>query len=149
MRLEWYVYKTSHDGKYIEKYNIFDHERFCADIIKTFKKIKKRQFCEDIKKTLMYYFCDKSEYELKVTPWVARIDKAESNKPDDRLERGVANVVEETYGIWISSQVSRKIDIYDQVMLNFNSFIDYIQSCAKRNPNQPQNKQISLFDEKL
>lgn len=48
----------------------------------------------------MYWFWSKCEYEIVISPWVGR------NKEEAEV----------------------KIDIHDQVMLNFNRFVDYCWS---------------------
>lgn len=52
----------------------------------------------------MYWFWSKCEYEIVISPWVGR------NKEEAEV----------------------KIDIYDQVMLNFNRFVDYCWSFKEK-----------------
>ena len=78
--------------------NIFKHSGFKKEVEDHLIKIKdKEEFAEELRKSLFYYFWSKCEYEVVVKPWCA------------------GDSVDEI-----------KIDIYDQVMANFNIFIDYV-----------------------
>lgn len=96
--LEWYVYLEDVNNKKIIKYNIFNHYSFRQDLKDIIKKIKnKDEFSEKMKRSTMYYFWSKCEYEILITTWLGRKDfKGE------------------------------KIDVYDQLQLNWNAFIDYV-----------------------
>lgn len=105
-KLEWWVYHRDFNEDKIEKFNVFQHWRFCNDLVKLRKDLKKDSTIdtkERIKKELMYYFWSKSEYEILISPWISR-DKEKS---------------------------TIKIDIYDQVMMNFEKFHDYVMENIK------------------
>ena len=98
--MEWNVYRVNLNRKEFEVFNIFDHCRFREDIQKALKQHEcKADFAESARKDLMYYFWCKSEYELVLTPWIG------------------------------SSRIKdKKVDIYGQVMLNWDKFVDYCWS---------------------
>ena len=58
----------------------------------------KESFTEEIRHSLMYYFWCKSEYEVTVYPWPAR------SAEDFHI----------------------KVDIFEQVNMNWQAFIDYV-----------------------
>lgn len=60
--------------------------------------LPKNEFAEAVKNDLLYYFWSKCEYEIVISGWP-----------------NVENNLE-------------KVDAYDQVMLNFDIFIDYLWS---------------------
>lgn len=96
--MEWYVYYHNWNKDEIEKYNIFDHYKFRHDVeLGLYQYDIKEEFAEDIEAELMYYFWSKAEWEVVVGPWCG----SRNNKPI-------------------------KIDVYDQVMLNWNAFVDYV-----------------------
>ena len=96
--LEWYVYLEDVNNKKIIKYNIFNHYSFCQDLKDIIKKIKnKDEFSEKVKRSTIYYFWSKCEYEILITTWLERKDFKD-----------------------------KKIDVYDQLELNWDRFIDYI-----------------------
>lgn len=97
-KLEWNVYYYNINQRKIEKFNIFYHSSFRQDIEKILKKNKERtkDAEEEIRRSLMYYYWSKAEWEILLCPWIG-----ENNN-------------------------EMKIDVYDQVMMNWNHFLDYI-----------------------
>lgn len=97
--MKWYVYYENPIKRTIEKFNIFDHSWFtnaCACKAEECKN-DKETFAVEVKRDLMYYFWSKCEWEINLSSWI---------NPDR------CNYL--------------KIDVYDQVMLNFEQFIDYL-----------------------
>lgn len=96
--LKWYVYLEDVNKKKIIKYNVFNHYSFCEDLKNTVENIKnKNEFSERVKRLSMYYFWSKCEYEILITTWLERKDFK-----------------------------SEKIDVYDQLQLNWDIFVNYI-----------------------
>ena len=97
--LVWNVFVGDFNGKRIERYNIFRHGSFYADVKKYAKKYKddREKFEEEIKRSLMYYYWSKCEWEIILSGW--------PNKEGFHEE---------------------KIDVYDQVMMNWEVFINYL-----------------------
>jgi len=102
--LEWNVYKEDFNGRTIRVFNVFNHWSFHEACKKEFRKYRKeeqvKQLEEEIRKWAMYYFWSKCEYEVIITSW-----------PPPR-ENSTFNDI--------------KIDIYDQLMLNWDYFFKYI-----------------------
>ena len=118
-KLTWNVFINSFNGNKIEEYNVFHHGRFCEDVDKAVKKYKKdlkdetltekskkallEAFKDSVKRDLMYYFWSKYEWEIGITePFDDHIIKQDCKYP------------------W------EKVDVYNQVMMNFDIFFDYI-----------------------
>lgn len=98
MNLEWNVFYHDVNKQEITTINIFDHKRFVEDIQKNLKKINnKDEFAEELRRDLFHYFGCKCEYEVLISAWCG------GNKKEDI-----------------------KVDIYTQVMNNWNVFVDYI-----------------------
>jgi len=97
--LEWNVLYDDFNAKKITTYNIFDHGYFLEDCkFIASKNIEKREeFAEEIRKLLSYYFWSKCEWEIIVSEW----------PPSKR-------------------NVEKKISVYDQIMINWDRFIDYL-----------------------
>lgn len=135
--MTWNVYCYNFSSNIIMTYNIFRHGRFREYAYKTLKNCKdKTDFTKAIRGELLYYFWSKSECELiiKLTddnrvflyPWCGS-----SNPDNEKIE-----VTDETDFDWlgfakehIDKQIYKneaKIDIYDQVMFQFDKFIDYV-----------------------
>lgn len=97
--LEWNVYVEDFNGKEIVPYNVFNHGRFLDDCKRNARKNGKdyTKFCEQLRRDLMYYFWSKCEWEIILAPWIRR------------------DTVKEL-----------KIDVFDQVMLNWDEFKAYV-----------------------
>ena len=101
--LEYNVYIEGrfHSNKFVsfEKYNIFNHGGFLKDLKKNVKENSenRKEFDEQLKSIVLYYFWSKCEYETLISSLFAK----------DLTQ-------------------SKKIDAYDQIMLNWNIFENYI-----------------------
>ena len=98
-KLEWFVYYNSWNENKIKPFNVFDHYGFVKACQKSLKKFKddRETFLEEVKKDLMYYYWSKCEWEIILSSWPPR-----------------------------DSTPKEKIDVYDQVMLNWGHFCDYL-----------------------
>lgn len=130
MGLVWNVYVENVNDRKIEVYNIFDHRRFMDDLVDIDKICGKEdgnfpQFKAAVKKELMYYFWGKCEWEVVITSWPPYVDEIEVN----RLEKTKQQYIKD-YGRFVRTSVdletSWKIDVYDQVMMNWEAFIRYL-----------------------
>ena len=96
--LTWNVYCDDFNNKRIETMNVFEHYRFWEDCIKNKQKnTNKEAFIKQLRSDLMYYFWSKCEWEIILTSWPPR------NDFDDE-----------------------KIDVFDQIELNWDKFTDYV-----------------------
>lgn len=100
--MKWLVYYYNINKNLMETLDIFSHARFSEEVKKYLKKYTdKAEFAEAVRGSLFRYYCSKSEYEVLISAWC----------------RG--------YGRGI------KVDIYSQVRLNWDVFIDYLWSLRK------------------
>ena len=99
MNLEWNVFVENFNGRKIEIYNIFQNTSLLEDIRRDAKKCGEDRvaFEERLRRDLMYYFWSKCEYEIILSSWPECADFREE-----------------------------KIDVYDQVRLNWPVFVDYV-----------------------
>ena len=100
--LEWNVYVGNFNAKKIETHNVFHHTGFVEDCRKAAKKFKddKAAFAEEVRLSLMYYYWTKCEWEVIISHWPPMKGKG-----------------------W---DYALKIDVYGQVMMNWDRFIDYL-----------------------
>ena len=127
-KLEWNVYKKDFNKSEIEVFNIFNHSRFYEDLCKCNKE-NYEEFKKEVKSNLMYYFWSKSEYEIVITSFLPYIDKKEIEK----LTK-TNNKIREA----VNLDTGKKIDIFDQIMINQDKFIDYLwnnKKLLKKNKN--------------
>ena len=96
--MEWNVYRYAFNSHKLKAYNIFDHAFFRNDCVTSARKNKDNDevFLKDVKSSLMYYFWSKCEHEIVISSFPPRED------------------------------VEEKIDVYSQVMLNWDRFSEYI-----------------------
>ena len=99
--LTWNVYLDDFNNRRIRTLNIFQHESFLDGCRKAAKKYAddKTGFEAQIEKLLKYYFWSKCEYEIVLDAW----------PPSPRFH-------------------PEKVDVYDQVKLNWPVFISWLWS---------------------
>lgn len=99
--IQWLVFREDFNGRKIVYFDIFNHSYFLEDIRKLIRSIDSREkFLEEVRNKLRYYFWSKCEYEVIISGW-----------PPPREDSGFKN---------------RKVDIYEQVMMNWDAFSFYI-----------------------
>ena len=98
--LEYNVYVENFNSRKIEVYNIFKYNNL-ENIFKEIKKEtnSKEEFLEKVKRELQYRYWSKCEWEIILSEWPP--------VKDDSFKR-------------------EKIDVYDQIMLNWNIFSEYV-----------------------
>lgn len=103
--LKWFVFVEDINSKRIKVYNIFEHKDFmedCDDAWEDYINDEHRDFSKfkkDIESNLMYYFWSKCEWEIVLSDF----------PPSDSFQK-------------------KKIDVYQQVKINWDKFIDYLFS---------------------
>ena len=127
MNLEWNVFYENWNGKTIELFNIFKHHSFNEDMINIIEDSEtKEELSERTKRAARYYFSCKSEYEIVLTSWPPHID---GDKELARLQKEKEDTIAKGWTpkyLDVRPVVAEKIDIYDQLMLNWDRFIDYL-----------------------
>lgn len=134
--LKWNVYCSDINGKKIKIFNIFEHGGFREDVEKYFKKYKdKEEFAEHLRCSLFYYYGSKAEWEVVITSWVPHITMNELDRLNAEREKTLKEYNREPYSLYVNPDVAKKIDVYSQVMNNWDIFLDYCWSHkpSKRN----------------
>ena len=98
-KITWNVYYGDWNERLIKFDNIFDHYGFYKDCRKNVKENyeDRAKFEEVLRQDLFYYYCSKCEWEIVLSGWPS----------GDRIE-------------------GKKIDVYSQIMINWNIFADYV-----------------------
>lgn len=97
--LEWNVYYQDINRRKIMRHNVFDHSGFREDLAKAVKKYKEREeFEKEVRSSLMYWYWSKCEWEIILSGWPPSKDGEEEIK----------------------------IDVFEQIMLNRQRFMDYL-----------------------
>lgn len=99
--MEWNVYYYDINHENVEKYNIFDHGSFKKDFDKLISEsnITKEEFANKLDIMLRYYFWSKVQWETFLKTWLG------------------------------DSKVEKKINVYDQIRLNWDKFLEYTYNC--------------------
>lgn len=104
MDLKWMVFVRDMNSDKILEFNIFKHSRFLNDTKKAIKDATtKEELAEKMKRILQYYYWCKCEFEIRIM--------------DLRIDTG---------------KKGRKVDVYEQVRLNYDVFINYLWETAKK-----------------
>lgn len=125
----WNVYCEDFNRRAIVKYNIFDHGGFAQDVKNMFKiDVSKDIFAEQLRRLLMYWFWGKTEYEVVISSWPVYIDKAELDRLNTEYEEYNNKWDHYPYKINVVPEVGKKVSVYDQVMMNWEQFVEYVWS---------------------
>ena len=128
--LEYNVYIEDINARTIKPYNIFKNSRFYESIYKICQEYKKDKniefFKKEIKNQLMYNYWGRSEYEIVLTSWPPHIDVEEIDKLKKEIEEHDSKYSWKQVRATVNLSISEKISIYDQVMLNFDIFFNYL-----------------------
>lgn len=95
----WNVYVSDINGRRIVVHNVFDHGRLIDFCRRNYKKNKddRNEFCEQLRRDLMYCYWSKCEWEIILQSWPPRDDFQDE-----------------------------KIDVWYQVRLNWDRFCEYV-----------------------
>jgi DNA-directed RNA polymerase specialized sigma subunit len=133
--LRWVVYCSDINRNEIKTFNIFNHSRFREDVEKYLKKYKdKEEFAEHLKRSLMYHFWSKCEWEVVITDWVPHITMKELDRLNAEREKTSREYGRDPYTLYVNPEVAEKIDVYEQVMNNWEIFLDYVWNSKIHRP---------------
>ena len=120
LNLVWNVIYENTTGRRIETFNVFDHGRFVDDIMKHFKTCEtKEEFADRLRRSVMYYFWCKCEWEVLVLPL------CEGRNP-----------------------IERKIDAAWQILNNWDVFLDYVWNAKPQESRSSKSKNIGDSNER-
>ena len=101
---QWMVLYHNRNAKKIEPHNVLHHGGIREDIVKATKKCKtKEEFAKELRSNLLYYYWSKCEWEVLISPWISHHN-----------DRDI------------------KVDVYWQVMNNWDKFLDYVWENRKK-----------------
>ena len=125
----WNVYREDINSHKIEVYNIFHHYSFEQSVKKLMKKkLSKKDFSEALRREVMYYFWSKSEHEITICSSPTYVEKDKVDALIDEREKYIRDNGRYPYVSYVSLRSAEKIDVADQVRLNWDVFVDYVYS---------------------
>lgn len=103
----WNVFNENFNRKEIEVINVFEHTSFYEDCKKAARKYKddREKFLDEVRRSLMYYYWSKCEWEIILTSW-----------PPPREGREFRD---------------KKVDVFEQIRINWDIFCEYIWNNRK------------------
>jgi hypothetical protein len=111
----------------IKVYNIFNHSSFREEVINLKKKkLPKEEFAKKLERKVLYHFWSKFEYEVVVTSFPPYIDKKELDRLNSEYESFNTMYGHYPLRIDVCPETYEKIDIYQQVHLNWDVFVNYV-----------------------
>lgn len=111
----WNVYRQDFNTRKITVFNIFENSRFEEEVkqLINIPSIDKEKFIEKLRSILFYYYASRCEYEVGITSWPPCAIDEKTNEP----------------------KIYEKIDIYQQVKLNWDAFVEYLWKRGRNNEN--------------
>lgn len=135
----WNVYVGDFNSGEMKLYNIFNHCAFYDDCVKAKKRFKDDQegFAKEVRGSLMYYFWSKCEWEVILQHWpsgeyynMRKVFTTEEMYHDLKYPEDKHLGSDRRFEVRIFPEHNRfrdkKIDVYEQVMNNWNVFIDWL-----------------------
>ena len=124
--LAYYVYIENFNKKSIEKYNVLS-EHILEQIKTKTKYVEDKQaFADVVKQVIMYHYWSKCDWEVIITDWPTHIEVEEVTRLERERDEYFGRYNRVPYSLCVNLKVAEKVDVYDQVMLNWNIFIDYL-----------------------
>lgn len=126
--LNYYVYVENFNKRKLEKYNVLN-DSIVDEIVKKTKAqgaVSTKDFSEIVRQVIGYYYRSRSEWEIVITTWPPHITNEELARQNKEY-----STYQERFGALpskntVNLDIAEKLDIYDQVMLNWNIFISYL-----------------------
>lgn len=124
--LAYYVYVENINRRKIEKYNVLN-DAIIDEIIERTKDFPgdKKAFAEQVEQIMMYHYWSRSEWESVLTSWPPNMRLEELIRLNQEVEESQQKYGQEPYALTVSLTTAEKIDVYDQIVMNWNIFIDY------------------------
>lgn len=114
----WNVYSHDFNKKSIITYNVFDHGSFKCEVEDLLRKdLNYSDFSQKLRSVARYYFWAKCEHEVVITSWPPRITREELHR---------LNLEDAAYRYSPQLETGIKIDIYQQLQLNWDAFVQYV-----------------------
>lgn len=125
-KLAYYVFVENFNTHKIERYNVLN-DGVVKEIKEKIKGISdKKEFSEIVKRVLMYYYWCRAEWEIVLTSWPTYVAIDEVNKFTEQITAYKSKFKDLPLRLTINLTTEEKIDVYSQVELNWEIFIDYL-----------------------
>lgn len=127
----WNVYVKRSSSSKVEKYDIFQHHAFREDIDTLIKqKLPRAEFEEMLRRKLSYYFWGKVEWEITAAPYPTYVTYEEFDRVSDEVKAFILQNDRFPPRRQLDVEGAIRLDVYEQVTLNWDTFVDYIWNRA-------------------
>ena len=127
-KLQWFVFAEDYNAKKIVTLNVFEgSSRFIDGLLRAKKQYKDDylKIAEAVRVSLHCAYGSKCEWETIITSWPTYVDAEEVERLIKVKQQDI-----EKYGKFrctdVGLEVEYKIDVYTQVMMNWDRFIEYV-----------------------
>jgi hypothetical protein len=125
--LSWKVLREDFNKGTIEYYDIFKGGHWQEIIESLMHSCKsKEEFSAELRKKLMYQYWSRSEYEVVVTSWPPYIKVENIEEMKSEVEKHNSECNWEQVRISPTLTVAKKIDVFEQLNMNWEQFINYV-----------------------
>ena len=138
IELVWNVYDYNYNRD-LRIFNVFRHSSFMSAVDKLLKMdIPKEEFSELLRRQAQYYYWAKSEWECIITDTQPHIGLRELDRLLDDCYRKRTKDDKPCRISHVNLSDAEKFDVYDQLMLNWDEFVEYVWGF--RNPKKSRSK---------
>lgn len=140
IELVWNVYDYNYNRD-LRIFNVFRHGSFMTAVEKLLKMdIPKEEFSELLRRQAQYYYWAKSEWECIITDTQPHIGRRELDRLLDDCYRKRTKDDKPCHFSHVNLSDAEKIDVYDQLMLNWDEFVEYVWSFRKPKKSRSKKK---------
>lgn len=130
--LVWNVYNYGFGDHNLRVFNVFDHRAFMLDVEKILKAdLSKEEFAENLRREVQYYYWSKCEWECVITDTHPHIEQRELDRILDDCYRKRTKDSQHCRCTHVNLSDADKIDVYDQLRLNWDEFVEYVWEFRK------------------
>ena len=124
--LQYFVYIENFNQRRIEKYNILSDALVAEIVDNAGDNPTKENFAKATEQVFKYYFWARSEWEVIITSWPPYVSFSEVNRLTDEINNYSELTDREPTLLMTKLNVAEKIDVFDQLKLNWDILIDYL-----------------------
>jgi len=129
----WNVYDYSHNDNEMRVFNVFNHSSFNHNVEKILKQdTTKEEFSELLRRQVQYYYWSKAEWECVITDLNPHIAQRDLERILNECYLKKTNADRLCRYTHVNLSDAEKIDVYDQLRLNWEEFVEYVWSFKKK-----------------
>ena len=132
LNLVWNVYDYHFSVPELRIYNVFKHRSFMDSVEKLLNKdMPKEEFAKLLRRQALYYFWSKTEWECIITETNPQIGRNELCRLLSECYEQLPKSQPTPRRFCINLVDAYKLDVYSQIMLNWEEFVDYVWQYSK------------------